>query len=489
MTRPPRRLVPVLAAGLPIAAAVSLLPLSAALALCGGLFALALLVVIPAAAPAAVAFAVPFGDSLRIPAGGLAAGGAELALLASAGLWWLRGCRQFDLGVPRHPVWWGLAAMLAAVVASVPGAPSLDLALKELAKWAFFGVALALGMALARDRRAVVVVVAALLLAGAAEAEQGLLQSASTLGPVGFLLGGTLRAFGSFGQPNPFAVYLATIILVGFGLLLALGAHPRRLLSWRAVVLAVPCWLMLSALLASLSRGALLALAAGGVAMVLAYRPRVLTLAPLALAGVVALWVLSTLGLVPDLLAGRVASIFDNLRFIDPRDVQLTPQNFAVVQRMAIWEAAGEMFFDHPWFGVGAGNFDQAYLWYALPDWRMQPGHAHNYYLNLLAELGVSGLLAYGVLVATVVAGAITAVGRTRTAAMHATGDGWLAHGMALSAVGLAAAILVHHLFDNLYVHGIGTQVGLLLGIAFGLGRSPSPLSAAPPPHSTETNA
>ena len=77
---------------------------------------------------------------------------------------------------------------------------------------------------------------------------------------------------------------------------------------------------------------------------------------------------------------------------------------------------------------------------------------------------------------ATVLAGAVTAVRRTRVVAPLAAGDGWVTHGMALSAVGLAVAILVHHLFDNLYVHGIGTQVGLLLGMAFGLGQ-PSPIT------------
>ena len=59
------------------------------------------------------------------------------------------------------------------------------------------------------------------------------------------------------------------------------------------------------------------------------------------------------------------------------------------------------MWRDHPVLGVGVGNYPIAYARYSLPKWRMALGHAHNYYLNIAAETGLLGLLAYCMLWAT----------------------------------------------------------------------------------------
>ena len=50
---------------------------------------------------------------------------------------------------------------------------------------------------------------------------------------------------------------------------------------------------------------------------------------------------------------------------------------------------------DRPWLGVGFGNYGAAYEEYALINWPDPLGHAHNYYLNLVAEIGFIGLGAY----------------------------------------------------------------------------------------------
>jgi len=53
------------------------------------------------------------------------------------------------------------------------------------------------------------------------------------------------------------------------------------------------------------------------------------------------------------------------------------------------------MFAAHPMLGVGAGNYDAAYAKYALSDWPDALGHAHNYYINVAAETGILGFVAF----------------------------------------------------------------------------------------------
>ncbi len=69
--------------------------------------------------------------------------------------------------------------------------------------------------------------------------------------------------------------------------------------------------------------------------------------------------------------------------------------------RLPLWIAAWRMFLDAPWTGHGVGSFRLLYRFHLqpLPEWivvdpRLTPW-AHNIFLELLAELGVGGLLAF----------------------------------------------------------------------------------------------
>ncbi len=69
--------------------------------------------------------------------------------------------------------------------------------------------------------------------------------------------------------------------------------------------------------------------------------------------------------------------------------------------RLPLWIAAWRMFLDAPWHGHGVGSFRLLYRGYLepLPDWvpvdsRLIPW-PHNLYLELLAELGLPGILAF----------------------------------------------------------------------------------------------
>src|SRR5262249_35325664 len=118
---------------------------------------------------------------------------------------------------------------------------------------------------------------------------------------------------------------------------------------------------------------------------------------PLA-ASVVCIIGLAMLGLLPPNLAARITSVTDNFGVFDVRGVVLTSENFAVVERMAHWQAGWGMFQDYPSLGAGPGNYPAVYEQYFIPPWREALGHAHNYYLNMAAEAGMPGLLALLVL-------------------------------------------------------------------------------------------
>jgi O-antigen ligase len=126
---------------------------------------------------------------------------------------------------------------------------------------------------------------------------------------------------------------------------------------------------------------------------------------------------------------------------------------------MAHWQAGWSMFLDHPWLGVGAGNYPDAYPAYYVGQWLEPLGHAHNYYLNMLAELGVVGggllLLLLGLAFRELV-GSMLRFGPD-------AGGFWRA--VLAGSIGGLIVFCVHNLFDSLFVHSVNVQVGVLLGL------------------------
>ena len=59
--------------------------------------------------------------------------------------------------------------------------------------------------------------------------------------------------------------------------------------------------------------------------------------------------------------------------------------------RRDMWSAAARMWQDHFWWGVGPAHFDYRFPEYRPESLQMRPGHAHNDYLNLLADWGAVG--------------------------------------------------------------------------------------------------
>jgi putative inorganic carbon (HCO3(-)) transporter len=307
---------------------------------------------------------------------------------------------------------------------------------------------------LAREARAARWVIGAMLVAGAAEATYGAVQFITDNGPGAFQIQGALRAFGHFDQPNPFAGYLTMILPLALCMgLTRANPSPYRWLSLGAAALIA------AGIGLSQSRGAWLGAAVAAACLLLAWsRFTRRLLIPGVLAGVLAV-ALAISGLLPPAIFDRLAQTIEYFGVFDVRTVEVTSQNWAIVERMAHWQAGWYMFLDHPWLGVGAGNYGQAYPDYFVSTWRDALGHAHNYYINMLAELGLIGggtlLLLLGLAFRQLGGALVGSEGRRH--------NFWRA--VLAGVFGGLVVFCVHNMFDSLFVHSVNIQVGVLLGL------------------------
>jgi O-antigen ligase len=402
--------------------------------------------------------AVPFGQLSRPSSGDtttdLSFGAAEVlsALLVVA--WLAGGVRQRALTVRGGAIVVTLAAMIALALVSIGYAGDKASAIKESLKWLELLLALLIVCDLAREPNAARLVIGAMFVAGAAEAAYGAVQFITDSGPGAFALQGALRAFGHFDQPNPFAGYLTTILPLAVCMALT-PANPRAF-RWLAA-LATLCLAVGIGL--SQSRGAWLGGTVAALCLLLAWNGTTRRLLiPIGVSATLVLAMALT-GLLPASILDRLSQAVEYFGVFDVRSVQVTSENWAVVERMAHWQAGWYMFLDHPWFGVGAGNYAEAYPTYFVGMWREALGHAHNYYLNILAELGVVGggilVLLLG-LVFRQLGGALVRSETQNRTFWRATLAG---------VFGGLVVFCVHNLFDSLFVHSVNIQIGVLLGL------------------------
>ena len=468
-----------LGAAAAVALAIALLPLTWAFLLVFGGIAVAGTLLRPQFGLLLILAAVPFGSLRQMQVGVMSVGATEVlvALLLAAWLMRMIAHREVRIGLP----WLGvpLLLFLGAMLVSLLITTSLEYSLKEIVKWVEV-LAIYLFVTHEVDERWARLLVMALLGIGAVAALQGIYQFLFQVGPEGFILFDRfMRAYGTFEQPNPYGGYLGLTLPLSLGLVTAGVVRLRsrrpdgpasgtasfavgeRIKGWWLVWAGGCGALMLAALVMSWSRGAWLGVAAGvaviGVA-VLARSSRAAVLA-VVLVALVAPPVLLAVGLgrigLPSSIVQRLSDFVPYLSVEDVRGVEITDSNYAVLERMAHWQAAVGMWTDHPWLGVGIGNYEPVYPRYALPFWSVPLGHAHNYYLNIAAETGIVGLAAYVLLWAVALLGAWRAAHRA---------SGWQA-GVSLGILGMMLHLSVHNLVDNLYVHGMYLQLAILLGM------------------------
>jgi O-antigen ligase len=213
------------------------------------------------------------------------------------------------------------------------------------------------------------------------------------------------RVAGPIGDPNFYALIL--LVTVPLGLALLRTQLPGLLrLSVVAAVAATAATVLLT-----YSRGGALVLGLGCLVCLARWRVRGLHLAVAAVA------MGASIAMVPNSVWDRLGTVL--------RPFQNTHEVGQVVDasvelRLGAQRVALEMFLDNPFIGVGAGNYPPLY-----PAYSKQLGvpavasefYPHNLYLQVLAETGAVGLLAF----LPAVVGPLIALERTRRGAKSNT--------------------------------------------------------------------
>lgn len=274
------------------------------------------------------------------------------------------------------------------------------------------------------------------------------------------------RAFGTFEQPNPFGGFMGLIaplsLMMTYASLSQLIKgrlrHKRvsRVHLYKVLFYSIASIIIVLALFMSWSRGAWLGFAASAGVMIFLLPRKLWYSIAISLASIVMIASLWFAGLIPSSVMERVTSATSEyFTLYDVRGVDITPLNYAVVERLAHWQAALNMARENPWLGVGLGNYEVAYDDYRLINWQEALGHAHNYYLNILGEAGIIGAFCY-------VAMWLSILYFTWRIRQHP--DQFIRS----IGIGLVAAwvyLAIHGLLDNLYVNNLFLHIGTLLGL------------------------
>ena len=448
---------------------ITLLPLSTAVVVLAAVAIMLAVLIRPWVGLVILAVVLPWAASWPLPVGGLPLDGADLLLALTVAAWLAQGVVRHRIVVPRLPLIVPLLIFAGTQAVALVGAQSYREGLPELLKWVQVLV-LYVVVAAALPRKRAGWLVAGLLLAAISQAILGVYQFVNQSGPDPFLvMGRFLRAYGSFRQPNPFAGYLGLIAPLAVSLAiwawtatLAQGREQRQLVidvapkRWQQFALPLAAAVICLGVLVSWSRGAWLALAAALLVVLLAHARRaapILILAAVAAVAVVVIFGLTSL--LPASISARIGDLRQYIGLVDIARTEVTDASFSVIERLAHWQAAIHMWTDHPWLGVGPGNYATVYELYRLPRWQDALGHAHNVYLNVAAESGVLGLLGYLLLWAASLWQALRGAASNRrfVAAVAAGVLGGLVHAT------------VHNIFDNLWVQHIYLMLALMLGL------------------------
>lgn len=391
----------------------------------------------------------------------------QLALVAVLASWLLYRMSHRRLpGVRYTPVYIPVGIFVFAAGLSGFTPISMSAWLSEWLKWVQVLLLIALCLDLARTT-SVRWLAFALVLAGTANALVGIYQFFGGSGALHLLINDRyFRAFGTFGQPNPFGAFMGLMIPIAFGTLIGYGLRAwTRYRSAQTLPVAYVLWpifylicggVMSVALIMSWSRGAWLGFGASLLILLVALPRRLSSGLIIAVAAGAVLAGLWATGRLPASIVERVSSAFlETFATNDVRGVDINPENYALVERLAHWQAAVNMATEHPLLGVGFGNYEAAYPGYRLINWKYPLGHAHNYYLNVLAETGIVGFISYLGMWCTI----LWLTWRTR---QHPDPIGRL---IAAGLLGSWVYLLVHSLTDNLFVNNLFLHLGVMFGM------------------------
>lgn len=295
-------------------------------------------------------------------------------------LWVVGGLKAGRIEIPKSPLFlpmlaFGLFVFLQTVLGGSAYAHS---SWQELSKLLAYGLVFFLLSAVVRSAEDYRVVVGSIVLVGFLAAFVGILQYFTAGGKIYWLISVPGIPFGPYGNKNHFAGLMEMTIPIALGVLFSRSLRPmqRPILAFLAVIMS-------SALVLSGSRAGILAFALQLVCFTVlistvrrsqSWLPYIALI--LILVGGMVYW----LGLQPVLAK---ISTFTHLE---------TEPSYRA--RLLTYADTWRMFRAHPLFGVGFGVYGDVFASYKSQVGEGRWIHAHNDYLELLAETGLMGGLA-----------------------------------------------------------------------------------------------
>ncbi len=276
-----------------------------------------------------------------------------------------------------------------------------------------------------------------------------------------------LRLNGPIDDPNAYAQILITLVPLAWGAMLIRGPIVYRILAAAAV------GLVLITLLATHSRSALVTLALLSIAMLFVWHRRRIVSAIM----VFVFFVSVGAALAPPSYYARLAELVE---FATNSSSDVATGDVALRGRSAEMHIAAMMALDHPVLGVGVGHYVRNFQAYSnrlgfLP--RQQDRQAHSLYLEIAAERGIVGSVAFATLLLVAFRPALTA--RRQLLSQGRIDDARVieAFAIALGAY-LVFALVLHQAYEHYFWV---TLAGLLAASRAGMTKSPE--------NSNETNS
>lgn len=416
----------------------------------------------PPAIVAAVILSVPIQDAVVLPIAGNTFTITQITMLGLVAGW---GVSVWRRNVWLDGVWWWFVAVLGALILSLAATDDLGLWAGEFYRWGVTAVFYLICRSVLRDWTSVRLALWAMVAAVCAASAYSFGQVIATNGPPDFMQGGVLRAYGAFGKPNPLAAYMEIVVPLLIALVLVgLRYSVRQQLGvslWLATIVA--CAMGTATVALTQSRGGWIGFAAALLVLLLVVPMRLRMFVIGAGAVLILVMLLTPVG------ASQRSRFSESIDSSEALPKALLDS--AQTGREWIWGAAIGMFNDSPLTGVGAGEFDYHFRQYTT-DWnnRFPLGQAHNGYLQMAAQSGIPGVIAFVGWLSAMLVSLASAAGRDQQPVSRA---------LALGGLAIVVAFAVHSVVDYLNVLSLGLQ--LAAAVAIGLNLAPQRLPIPAP--------